>query len=99
MLRQEFQDQIASAKSLANQLNEMANTVNAQVAEAETLVVKADAGPAFPFFSQEATEFLKKTPQQPRKKSQMENQPLDYSEAASGVFKGVTPSPEIEKQN
>lgn len=95
-LKQEWQDQLASYKALASQLSEMSSTITNNVSDAENLLQKADAAPAFPFFSQEATEFLKQTPQQPRQKSATENQPLDYSSSGSGVFKGVPPKKEFE---
>lgn len=95
-LKQEWQDQLASYKSLSTQLNEMATKIANNVNDAEQLMQKADSAPAFPFFSQEATEFLKQTPQQPRQKKETENQPLDYSSSGSGVFKGVPPKKEFE---
>lgn len=97
LLKQEWQDQLANYKTLASQLEGITNTINNNIADAEHLMQKAESAPAFPFFSEEATEFLKTNPQQPRKKSETENQPLDYSATASGVFKGVAPEKDVEK--
>ena len=87
-IRQDWQDHLATFKSVATNLNEMSTHINSQIDDAEQLLRKPAKAPAFPFFSQEATQFLQNAEVEKREKAQISDQPLDYSGKASGVFQG-----------
>lgn len=97
-LKQEWQDQLVTYKTISSQLNELSSQIDQQVSDANQVLHKAPASNAFPFFSKEATEFLKTTQSEKRQKSNLSNQPLDYSNAGSGVFKGVPQKNNIENK-
>ncbi|GAA0294155.1 ZapG family protein [Psychrosphaera haliotis] len=98
-LKQEWQDQLVTYKTISSQLNELSTQIDQQVGDANQILHKAPANNAFPFFSNEATEFLKTTTPEKREKVNLSDQPLDYSNAGSGVFKGVTPENTVEKNH
>jgi uncharacterized membrane-anchored protein YhcB (DUF1043 family) len=88
-LKQDWQDHIAEYRSIATNLAEMSSHIERQIEDAEGLLKpQEDNGPQFPFFSSEATEILKSVNRKKREKSVIDNQPLDYSGKASGVFQG-----------
>jgi len=88
-LKQDWQDHLASFKSVATNLNEMSNHIQTQIEDAESLLNRKAESPAFPFFSKEATQFLQSAESTKRDKVQVSDQPLDYSGKSSGVFQGV----------
>ena len=98
-LKQEWQDQLVTYKTISSRLNELAGQIDQQVGDANQILHKAPANNAFPFFSNEATEFLKTTTSEKREKVNLSDQPLDYSNAGSGVFKGITPENTVEKKH
>lgn len=87
-LRQDWQDHLADYRSIATNLAELSGHIERQVNDAETLLLPKDTSNSIPFFSSEATEILKSVNRKKRAKVTLDNQPLDYSEQASGVFKG-----------
>lgn len=87
-IKQDWQDQLAQFRSVATNLDEMARHINTNIQEAESLLTKEPKAPSFPFFSKEATEILQSADSKPRAKSQLSDQPLDYSSKKSGVFQG-----------
>ncbi|NVK25767.1 MAG: DUF1043 family protein [Gammaproteobacteria bacterium] len=87
-LKQNWQDHIAEYRSLATNLHEMSEHIGRQIEDAEQLLNSDDKTPAFPFFSAEATHILKNVSRKKRDKSTLDNQPLDYSSSASGLFQG-----------
>ncbi len=96
-LKHEWEEQIVAYKGLAKNLDQISAQINQHIDDAESLIAKKDDAPAFPFFSNEATEILKKAQRDKREKVTSSDQPLDYSNAGSGVFKGITPKAPIEK--
>ena len=54
----------------------------------KSVLAEQDKSPAFPFFSSEATNILKSANRKERKDIKIDNQPLDYSGSASGLFQG-----------
>ena len=89
-LKQNWQDNLAAFRSVATNLHEMSKHIDNQIEDAELLLKDDKAAPAFPFFSKEATSILASAKNKPREVSNLDNQPLDYSDSASGVFKGDT---------
>jgi len=87
-LKQEWQDHLATFRSVATNLNEMSSHIQAQVEDAEQLLNPPATSNAFPFFSKEATQILQSAGPDKRERSQVSDQPLDYSNTASGVFQG-----------
>ena len=87
-LKQNWQDHLADYRSLATNLKEMSEHIENQVEDAEQVLSEQDKGPAFPFFSNEATDILKNANRKKRKDVAIDNQPLDYSGSASGLFQG-----------
>jgi uncharacterized membrane-anchored protein YhcB (DUF1043 family) len=87
-LKQNWQDNLAAFRSVATNLHEMSQHIDNQIEDAEQLLKDDKQPPAFPFFSKEATHILANANRKPRDKSNLDNQPLDYSGSASGVFKG-----------
>ena len=83
--------QQAQTASVATNLDEMSRHITANIQEAESLLTKEQKVPAFPFFSKEATEILQSADSKRREKSQLSDQPLDYSSKKSGVFQGEPP--------
>jgi uncharacterized membrane-anchored protein YhcB (DUF1043 family) len=71
----------------------MSQHIDNQIEDAEQLLKDDKQTPAFPFFSKEATHILANANRKPRDKSNLDNQPLDYSGSASGVFKGSINTP------
>ena len=88
-LKQDWQDHLATFKSVATNLNEMSNHIQTQIEDAENLLTQQPKSPAFPFFSKEATQFLQSAETSKREKVEVSDQPLDYSGKSSGVFQGV----------
>jgi uncharacterized membrane-anchored protein YhcB (DUF1043 family) len=89
-LKQNWQDNLAAFRSVATNLHEMSQHIDNQIEDAEHILKDKKQTPAFPFFSKEATNILVSANGKPREKSNVDNQPLDYSGSASGVFKGAT---------
>lgn len=89
MLKQSWQDHLAEYRSLATNLKEMSAHIEGQVEDAEHLLTAQEKAPAFPFFSTEATNILKNADRKKRRDSTNDNQPLDYSGSASGLFQGA----------
>lgn len=87
-LKQNWQDNLAAFRSVATNLHEMSKHIDNQIEDAEHILKNEKSTPAFPFFSKEATSILASANSKPREKSNIDNQPLDYSGSASGVFKG-----------
>lgn len=87
-LKQNWQDNLAAFRSVATNLHEMSQHIDNQIEDAEQILKDDKQAPAFPFFSKEATSILASANRKPREKSNIDNQPLDYSGSASGVFKG-----------
>lgn len=87
-LKQNWQDHLADYRSLATNLKEMSEHIENQVEDAEQVLSEREKAPAFPFFSSEATDILKKANRKKRKDIAIDNQPLDYSGSASGLFQG-----------
>lgn len=87
-IKQEWQDQLAQFRSVATNLDEMSRHISSNIQEAEALLTKEAKAPAFPFFSKEATEILQSADSKRREKTQLSDQPLDYSSTNSGVFQG-----------
>lgn len=87
-LKQNWQDHLAEYRSLATNLNEMSRHIEHQIQDAELLLESDKKAPAFPFFSQEATHILKNANRKKREHVSLEDQPLDYSGSASGLFQG-----------
>jgi len=87
-LKQEWQDHLATFRSVATNLNEMSNHISAQIEDAEQLMKQPTHAPSFPFFSKEATQILQSAGPDKRQRTQISDQPLDYSNSASGVFQG-----------
>ena len=87
-LKQNWQDHLADYRSLATNLKEMSAHIESQVEDAEQVLSDQDTAPAFPFFSSEATDILKNANRKKRKDVSIDNQPLDYSGSASGLFQG-----------
>ena len=87
-LKQNWQDHLADYRSLATNLKEMSDHIENQIEDAEQVLSEQDKGPAFPFFSSEATDILKNANRKKRKDVAIDNQPLDYSGSASGLFQG-----------
>jgi uncharacterized membrane-anchored protein YhcB (DUF1043 family) len=91
-LKQNWQDHLAEYRSLATNLKEMSAHINGQIEDAEQVLAEQDKGPAFPFFSSEATHILKNANRKKREDIKIDNQPLDYSGSASGLFQGANAS-------
>jgi uncharacterized membrane-anchored protein YhcB (DUF1043 family) len=89
-LKQNWQDNLAAFRSVATNLHEMSKHIDNQIEDAEHILKDKKQTPAFPFFTKEATNILVSANGKPREKSNVDNQPLDYSGSASGVFKGAT---------
>lgn len=89
-MKLDWQDSLASFKSLATSMHEISEQMNSRVIEAERLHFEEKQTPAFPFFSKEATQILQNAEQDKRLSSNISDQPVDYPEAASGVFSGNT---------
>ena len=87
-LKQNWQDHLDEYRSLATNLQEMSAHINHQIEDAEQLLTSENNAPAFPFFSAEATNILKNVNRKKRDKSTLDNQPLDYSGSATGLFQG-----------
>lgn len=87
-LKQNWQDHLDEYRSLATNLQEMSAHINSQVEDAEQILTSDNKAPAFPFFSAEATHILKNVSRKKRDKSKLDNQPLDYSGASTGLFQG-----------
>ncbi|GHB66988.1 hypothetical protein GCM10008107_15520 [Psychrosphaera saromensis] len=87
-LKQNWQDNLAAFRSVATNLHEMSKHIDNQIEDAEHILEDEKQPPAFPFFSKEATNILSKAHRKPKEESNIDNQPLDYSGSASGVFKG-----------
>lgn len=96
-LKQNWQDHLADYRSLATNLKEMSEHIGNQVEDAEQVLSEREKVPAFPFFSSEATDILKNANRKKRKDVAIDNQPLDYSGSASGLFQG-TPSQEASTE-
>lgn len=96
-LRQDWQDHLATFRSIATNLDEMSNHIHKQVEDAEHLLSDKSSTPAFPFFSKETTHFLQTKDSKLREKSSVSSQPLDYSGKASGVFQGESLATEEPK--
>ncbi len=97
-VKQEWQDQLISFKSISNQLNELSGQIDQQVSDAQQVLHKAPINNAFPFFSKEATDFLQNSKPKKRGKELPSDQPLDYSNTGSGVFKGISPEKVVENK-
>lgn len=87
-LKQDWQDNLATFRAVATNLNEISEQINTQVADAEKLLHTEEHNPAFPFFSKEATKILQNADTDTRQNRNISDQPLDYSGGASGVFSG-----------
>lgn len=98
-LKQNWQDHIAEYRSIARNLQEMSHHIELQIDDAEQIIRPQEQSPAFPFFSKEATHILKNANRKPRSKTTTDNQPLDYSGKASGVFSGESADPIPSKMN
>lgn len=98
MLKQSWQDHLAEYRSLATNLKEMSAHIDNQVEDAEILLTAQEQAPAFPFFSNEATNILKNASRKKRSANQIDNQPLDYSGSASGLFQGAAAETAVEKK-
>ena len=96
-LKQNWQDHLADYRSLATNLKEMSAHIENQVEDAENVLAEQDQAPAFPFFSSEATKILKSANRKERKDIKIDNQPLDYSGSASGLFQGSAAESQAEK--
>ncbi len=96
-LKQNWQDHLADYRSLATNLKEMSAHIENQVEDAENVLAEQDQSPAFPFFSSEATKILKSANRKERKDIKIDNQPLDYSGSASGLFHGSAAESQAEK--
>ncbi len=89
-LKQNWQDNLAAFRSVATNLHEMSKHIDHQIEDAEHILKDEKQAPAFPFFSKEATSILANANRRDSKKeTKIDNQPLDYSGSASGVFKGA----------
>jgi uncharacterized membrane-anchored protein YhcB (DUF1043 family) len=87
-LKQNWQDNLAAFRSVATNLHEMSKHIDSQIEDAEHILEDEKQPPAFPFFSKEATSILSNSYRKPKEELNSDNQPLDYSGSASGVFKG-----------
>jgi uncharacterized membrane-anchored protein YhcB (DUF1043 family) len=96
-MQHEWDEQNIAYQKLAKNLSAISSQIEQQVEDAKNVLHKAPKPNTFPFFSNEATEFLKTTHREKREKVSTSNQPLDYSNAGSGVFKGISPQPTVEK--
>jgi len=88
-LKQNWQDNLAAFRSVATNLHEMSQHIDSQIEDAEQILKDEKQTPAFPFFSKEATSILASANRKTREEPNIDNQPLDYSGSASGVFKGT----------
>lgn len=95
-LKQNWQDNLAAFRSVATNLHEMSKHIDNQIEDAEHILEDEKQSPAFPFFSKEATSILSNANREQKEDHNIDNQPLDYSGSASGVFKG---SNNIKKSN
>ena len=98
-LKQEWQDQQVTYKTISAKLNELSVQIDQQINDANQVIHKAPVNSSFPFFSKETTDFLKASKPEKRQKTPPSNQPLDYSNVGSGVFKGVEPKSELENKH
>lgn len=96
-LKQDWQDNLATFRAVATNLQEISEQINTQVVDAEKLIHTEEQNPAFPFFSKEATQILQNADVDTRQNRNVSNQPLDYSGGASGVFSG-TAKTKLEKE-
>lgn len=96
-LKQDWQDNLATFRSIATNLDEMSNHIHKQIKDAEHLMSEKPSTPAFPFFSKETTQFLQTKDSNFRETSSVSSQPLDYSGKASGVFQGEAVAAEQQK--
>ena len=96
-IQHEWDEQNVAYRKLAKDLNAISSQIEQHVDDAENVLKRPVSNNAFPFFSSEATEFLKTAQREKREKVTASNQPLDYSNAGSGVFKGISPQPTVEK--
>ena len=87
-LKQEWQDHIATFRSVATNLDEMSRHIQQQIDDSEQMLTQPNNKSHFPFFSKEATQFLQNADSDKRQTSSVSNQPLDYSGSASGLFQG-----------
>lgn len=98
-LKQEWQDHIATFRSVATNLDEMARHIDQQITDSEQLLSQPESKAHFPFFSKEATQFLQNADSDKRKRSSVSDQPLDYSGSASGLFQGQEVAAANESKN
>ena len=98
-LKQNWQDNLAAFRSVATNLHEMSQHIDNQIEDAEQILKAQQQTPVFPFFSKEASQILASADRTHREKSSLDNQPLDYSGSASGVFKGVTSATSNNDEN
>jgi uncharacterized membrane-anchored protein YhcB (DUF1043 family) len=97
-MKQDWQDNLATFRAVATNLQDISEQINAHVNESEKLLHTESNAPSFPFFSKEATQILQNAGQDGRQNRPVSDQPLDYSGGASGVFTGNPHSVKTAKE-